>query len=458
MDYTKQHLCLQGNITQIISENLVSRIHKVFNSLGIKSILWRANIRKQTGFIPDYLLFILVIFPLLKQTMLQSIQKIAKSKKDTFYRFANHNRYNWRSLIYGLVLKIIPKVKEVPLTERVLIADDTIETKKGRKIELISYIFDHVLGKSVLGFCDLLLTYFDGRSLLPLDFAKVSSKKPLEGMRKIDKRTNGYKRRKEALEKKTDLLIELIQRAKRKGIDAYYVLFDSWFAHDRVIHEIYEIGYHVICRFKRNAVRFKYHGKSYTSKQLYSLFVRKQMAICPELGLEMGYLDVELPLSGKVRLVFSRLVHNKKWILFLSTDTDISPLQIIKTYSKRWAIEVFFKDCKQNLCLGKEQNRNFDALIASTSLVFIRYILLSYLLRRQEDFMTIGSLFRNISEEIMKQTLAVKLWEFFKQLITLSIPLFLPRDVITGFGELFEFIDDLLDISSFYGARKRCET
>jgi len=47
---------------------------------------------------------------------------------------------------------------------------------------------------------------------------------------------------------------------------------------------------------------------------------------------------------------------------------------------------------------------------------------------------------------------------FFKQLITLSIPLFLPRDVITKFRELFEFIDDLLDISSFYGARKRCET
>ncbi len=46
--------------------------------------------------------------------------------------------------------------------------------------------------------------------------------------------------------------------------------------------------------------------------------------------------------------------------------------EIIEIYAKRWSVELFFKDCKQLLYFGKEQNRGFDAIIAHHSLVFIR--------------------------------------------------------------------------------------
>lgn len=43
----------------------------------------------------------------------------------------------------------------------------------------------------------------------------------------IDRRTNGYKSRKESLMKKTDATVLLIQRALEAGINADYVLMDT---------------------------------------------------------------------------------------------------------------------------------------------------------------------------------------------------------------------------------------
>lgn len=43
----------------------------------------------------------------------------------------------------------------------------------------------------------------------------------------------------------------------------------------------------------------------------------------------------------------------------------------------RWSLEVVFKDCKQNLGLGKYQMRNFSSQIAMTVITAMQYNLLS---------------------------------------------------------------------------------
>jgi hypothetical protein len=56
--------------------------------------------------------------------------------------------------------------------------------------------------------------------------------------------------------------------------------------------------------------------------------------------------------------------------------------EIERIYGKRWDIEVFFKMAKQHLKLAKEiQCRDFDALIAHTTMVFMRYMFLAYPIR-----------------------------------------------------------------------------
>ena len=52
----------------------------------------------------------------------------------------------------------------------------------------------------------------------------------------------------------------------------------------------------------------------------------------------------------------------------------------------RWSIEVFFKSAKSLLKLGSEfQGRNYDMLIAHTTIVLARYILLEWERRNNRD-------------------------------------------------------------------------
>ena len=70
-------------------------------------------------------------------------------------------------------------------------------------------------------------------------------------------------------------------------------------------------------------------------------------------------------------LVFVRW-NKKTWHAFLCTETGLDIAEILNYYSRRWAIECFFRDCKQLLELGKGQSETFDAVVAWTSIVMIR--------------------------------------------------------------------------------------
>ena len=67
----------------------------------------------------------------------------------------------------------------------------------------------------------------------------------------------------------------------------------------------------------------------------------------------------------------------------------------------QWCIEVFFKMAKQHLKLSKEiQCRDFDALIAHTTMVFMRYMFLAYQCRMLTDHRSFGDLFHACCEEV----------------------------------------------------------
>ena len=99
-------------------------------------------------------------------------QKITTMKKDAIYRLKNHEKMPWRSILYGVAkrLQTLTNPEKVVADTSAFIIDDTTDTRVGRHIENVSYIFDHVVGKTVLGFKDLVLGYFDGTSFTALGF------------------------------------------------------------------------------------------------------------------------------------------------------------------------------------------------------------------------------------------------------------------------------------------------
>ena len=85
----------------------------------------------------------------------------------------------------------------------------------------------------------------------------------------------------------------------------------------------------------------------------------------------------------------------------MSTDINLTDEDIVRTYGKRWDIEVFFKMIKQHLRLAKEiQCRDFDTLIGHTSIVFMRYMFLAYHARMSSDPKSFGDLFHACCDEI----------------------------------------------------------
>lgn len=82
-----------------------------------------------------------------------------------------------------------------------LIVDDTmIERCRGKKVELLSRQYNHVIGKTVKGFTNLALGWTDGINYVPLLSHLIASNKEKNLIQKsntsnIDNRTTGAKRR-----------------------------------------------------------------------------------------------------------------------------------------------------------------------------------------------------------------------------------------------------------------------
>lgn len=76
----------------------------------------------------------------------------------------------------------------------------------------------------------LTLGWSDGAPFMPVDFSLLGSKKHQNnGVSKdIDKRSSGYKRRQEALQTAPEQIPSMLQHALNAGMDASYVLMDSW--------------------------------------------------------------------------------------------------------------------------------------------------------------------------------------------------------------------------------------
>ena len=111
----------------------------------------------------------------------------------------------------------------------------------------------------------LTLGWSDVHSFMPVDFSLLSSKKSqINGISTdIDKRTSGYKRRVNALQTAPEQIPDMIQRALSNGINAEYVLMDSWFTMPPLVKAVVEQGLDVIGMVKETKQRYLVNGSCF---------------------------------------------------------------------------------------------------------------------------------------------------------------------------------------------------
>lgn len=442
-------------INEFQSTRLCNRVKHFFKSFNLVSLANKSNIRKDAGISTMnilYQIFLTSFFHeglsgLWKEGFMPSVLK--ESGKDTYYRFLSNHRFHWRKFLNLLSIKVIKTFNRFSSwQDRVLILDDTTLPKRGRHIELVSWVFDSVLKKSTLGFKNLLLGWSDGFTFIPFDFSLIASsnklvdKQPTELAKTMDKRTIGAKRRKDALRSKLDMALEMLDKAYSSGIDASFVLFDSWFAFPSFINNVYHIGYNVICRLKKlPTIHYIYKDRPYSLDALYRKFVKNTFKPLLSIPGKYASIDVTTKEGLRVKIVFYLEDKGSNWSAFLSTDIDVSPEKVLMTYTRRWPIEPFFKECKQHLWFGKEQCRNFDSVFASNAIVFIRYIFLSVTKRLDSDPRTLGELFQSIQVEMKELSVPQVVLELIADEVKkMSRTLNLPEIVYPQFMKLLDSI------------------
>lgn len=405
------------------SKQLPNEIKSTFKELKVLKHLRKAGITKSFGFTCAYLFQL--IFCLIFENKnwfrtLESKKSTDIPAKDAVYRFLNRSTYSWRRFLLLLSAHSIEKVSKLTNHERikVLIVDDSSYDKnRSKSVELLARCFDHASQKMRFykGFRMLTLGWSDGTTFMPVDFSLLSSKNSvINGVsQNIDKRSSGYKRCLEALQTAPEQIPTMIQRAMNSGIEATYVLMDTWFTHQPLIKEITDQGLDVIGMVKNLKQRYLMKGKKVSLKELYSL-------ASPVQGKKGILRSIQTTQANgvPVKIVFVRNRNKKsEWLAILSTDCSLSEQEIIRIYGIRWDIEVFFKTTKSLLKLQKEfQGRSYDSLICHTTIVFTRYIVLSWQNRCSTDQRTLGGLFYDLCDEISDLDWAVALGQLLELL------------------------------------------
>jgi hypothetical protein len=399
------HTTVEALMDQGRSGRVVNRIEAFFQQFAISTIAHDCGIRKSKGTSVALLLTSLFALPFLQLNLYRghATGRLGSFGKDAAYQLLRCHRHGWRRLLLLVAARVCALFQSLTSADRdaVLILDDTtLQRPRGKQVELLARVRDHAQGRFIKGFRMLTLCWSDGASLAPLDFALLSSanagNRLCEATKAVDGRSCGAKRRLEAVTKATDLIGPMLRRALATGIRANYLVMDSWFGMPAIIATA-RAHLPVICMIKRTPkVLYGFEGRRLSVEDIYRR-IRKRRGRAKILASAVVTMNDGL----EARIVFVRDRRKKDWLALLSTRTDLPEADVVRIYGKRWDIEVFFRTVKQHLHLEKGcQARDFDALIAHTTLVMLRYIFLSLEQRRHDDPRTLGLLFHACCEEL----------------------------------------------------------
>lgn len=407
----------------------------------VGSALKALRVLKTQGFEPVGLLTLMILMPLfgvfsLHSFVESSFASLGLAKKDAFYRLCNNPMVDWRRLHFGFVKHFLALGGTAPAggapgrKPRCWVVDDTIGEKTGLTIEGVGMLFDHVSHGYVLGLKYLFLAFWDGASLIPVDFSihreRGKNKKKPFGLRMKD-----YARRFVAIrpekspvqarlaELDTDKVtgtIKMLKRAAKNGICADYLLVDSWFVCDGLIKFVAEskhIG-NLLGQCKNDKRKYLYQGVEYAGEALKKKLLTKWKRC---RTLKMDYLQVDVAYKGTaLRLFFTRRHGNTSERLLVTTDLGLSFTKAFEIYAIRWTIEVYFKESKQLLGLGDCQSTNFAAQIAAATMCMMQYVALAHQ-KRIGSYKTIGGLFRECTQQAMEALLSERILALILQML-----------------------------------------
>ena len=184
--------------------------------------------------------------------------------------------------------------------------------------------------------------------------------------------------------KKTTLaqaMLAELQQLLPAGVQVY-VLFDSWYAANRLLKFCRRQDWHVVCAIKSNRKLDDQKLSQWPQALRHQRYQRVQLT-APD-GRPRSYLV--RPLQGRLThlsldvcvLISKRHHRDNHPKYFLCTDLALSAQQILSIYQKRWPIEVDNFYIKQHLGLADFRVQSYEATEKWFAVVFLALVFLQW--------------------------------------------------------------------------------
>ena len=284
-----------------------------------------------------------------------------------------------------------------------LILDDVILPKKNtKKIIAAHWDHDYVNGKNIPCVRVVVLCWTNGIIKIPVSFLLWHKKNSIY----LEENNKKYRT-------KNELARIMVYLASRNNLRFDYLLFDSWYAGAEHLKWYHEHGILFVTAIKNNRkVRLldvpldmkpkrihkktpvwvekspkQFAGEHPHSRDYHYYSAIKSRTRRWEVTMKgfPGFLSliciknyVKNPaFKNMVKPVDKKQRDPNKYLL--TNDPTLTVVEIVKWYRRRWAIEVLFRDCKQNLGFNACQAQSVRAHEHHIACVFFSYILLEKL-------------------------------------------------------------------------------
>ena len=231
-----------------------------------------------------------------------------------------------------------------------------------------------------------------------------------------DATSPGAQRVEEADIKKTANMLVMLKRALRRGFRADYVLTDSWFFNTELVKLIsklykrYKISLITMARMGTTKYKLLSNQNHYNAIELLTKFERQAKQARSH---KARYIKIPVAYNEiRVNLFFIKIGQTPNWKLLVTTDLSINFQKLMDVYKIRWAIELFFRESKQYLNLGKSKSTCFDTQIADATISLLQYTILSFH-QRLTNYSSFDGVFASALEDALQYGIAAELQKMF---------------------------------------------
>ncbi len=452
--------------TSIAQQNTL----KLFTKFRFGHLVKASGITKEKGYAPmDMLLMMLLMILENSRSIYSGIISLQKDKlKTPINNMLNNEQYNWRNLLYmvaGVFTKLCPAHDGgIP----VLIIDDTAKAKTGRKGENIAWFVDHCKKAYYMGFQVVMAVWSNGVTAIPIDFEiKIGKSKTKHAARThYPHGTHTDKRERKGKQKKIIIALAFIKRSLQRRYDFRYVLWDSWYNCTASLRYTFEIlqpkGIHLISMLKRDKQRYQFQSNYLTVKEIYRQVGKWHNQADTGIRYKSGIVTIldkkpkinpenQLHL-GTVRMCFYRYPNHKDFKVIISTNTELSEMEILSLYLRRWAVEVVFKDLKQYFGFDQSKSSKYAPQIADLTIRCVFYIMFCSLRYSQPDKST-DQLIIEFYNEMQENWLDI----FCRIIFQSKTKSFLCFALQNGYREITQLLNDFEDMMMKFFDEQWCD-